>query len=275
MPARIAVARAAQEISSYRRRAFFQNVAVLAAGAASLVAIGFYLPKSSGEPWRTIVDLVLVAGFSALVAYGELLSRYRDRAGELIAAPPTPMYLLVNVAAGIAALLIVHGTGVVAATKAPRLYEILLAGFGAVTFFRTSLFTMRVGGTDIGVGPSALLQSLLAAADRMIDRDQAQARANDVAGIMRKISFDKARAALPSLCFTLVENLTPAEQKAAGDQIRGLANSTEISKEAKAIILGVYLIRQVGADVLALAVRALGAEIEKEPSPDPCSTPAQ
>jgi len=244
-----------------------QNLAVILGGAAILLAIGFYLPKSSAEPWRTIVDLVLVAGFSALVAYGELLSRYHDSAARLIGAPPTPVYLLANVAAAIAALLIVRATGVVAGTRAPRLYGILLAGFGAIAFFRTSLFTMRVGGADIGVGPSALLQSLLGAADRMIDRDQAQGRATDVAEIMRDISFAKARAALPSLCFTLVENLTPADQKGASEQIRSLAQSPELGEDAKAVILGVYLIRQVGADVLELAVRALGPEIRIDPSP--------
>jgi hypothetical protein len=175
------------------------------------------------------------------------------------------MYLLVNIAAGIAALLIVHRFAMAAGSKVPRLYEILLASFGSIAFFRTSLFTMRVSGADIGVGPSALLQSLLGAADRMIDRNQAQGRAIDVAGIMREISFDKARIALPSLCFILVENVTPAEQKGISDQIRSLAEATELSEDAKAVILGVYLIRQVGANVLERAVRALGAEIRGQP----------
>jgi hypothetical protein len=131
----------------------------------------------------------------------------------LIGAPPTPLYLLINIAAGIAALLIVNRLGVAAGTKAPRLYAILLAGFGAIAFFRTSLFTLQVAGADIGIGPSALLQSLLDAADRMIDRDQVQGRTSDVGGIMRDIDFDKARVAMPSLCFLLVENMTPAEQE--------------------------------------------------------------
>jgi hypothetical protein len=147
--------------------------------------------------------------------------------------------------------------------KAPRLYAILLAGFGAIAFFRSSFFTLRVSGTDIGIGPSALLQSLIGAADRMIDRDQAQGRASALATIMRDVDFDKAKAALPALCFLLVENITPDDQKNISDQIKGLASTPDILPDQKSTILGVYLIRVVGAEVLDLAVQALGSEIRK------------
>jgi len=126
---------------------------------------------------------------------------------------------------------------------------------------------VRIGDTDVGIGPRALLQSLLAAADRMINRDQAQSRANDVAGTMRDIDFDKARTSLPSLCFLLVENITPADQEGVSDQIKRLAAASDVSSDQKSIILGVYLIRQVGADVLDLAVQALGVEIRRRPAP--------
>jgi hypothetical protein len=245
-------------------------VALISGGAVIPLGLGLYLPKSSEEPWRTLVDLFFVAGFSGLVAYGELVSRYRDSVVQLISAPPTPVYLLANIAAGIGALLIVHRLGIVSDTRAPRLYEVMLASFGAVAFFRSSLLTVRVGGTDIGIGPSALLQALLGAADRMIDRDQAQGRGTDVAGIMRKVCFAKAQVALPTLCFTLVEDMAPSDQKGVSDQIRSLAEAADI-RDAKAIILGVYLIRQVGADVLELAVQALGPEISRDPPPSPAA----
>ena len=188
----------------------------------------------------------------------------------LLGAPPTPLYLLVNATAGIAAWLIVRNTGVLStAGSHQRLFEMLLASFGAVAFFRTSFFTVRVGGTDIGIGPSAVLQALLGAADRMLDRDQAQGRASDVAGIMRDIDFRKAQIALSSLCLTLVQNLTPDDQKGLSDQIKTLADATDLSDEAKSVILGVYLIRLVGADVLYLAVQALGSQIRHDPAPPP------
>lgn len=255
-----------REIKRARRRAVERSLIITACVGTVLLVVGFYLPKTGGR-WQTVWDLLIVAWFSGLVAYGELVSRYHDSPARLFGALATPLYLLINIAAGVAALLIVIRLQLFDHTQAPRLYRILLAGFGAIAFFRSSLFTARVGDTDVGVGPSALLQSLLGAADRMIDRDQAQGRATDVANIMREVDFNEAQQSLPSLCFVLVENITPADQQGVSEQIKRLAAATDISLDQKAIILGVYLIRLVGADVLDLAVEALGAEICKPPPP--------
>lgn len=254
-----------QRLKSSQRRAVLMSLVLVFGGGLALVLVGIWLPRTGAKEWPSIVDLSIVASFCAFVAYAELVSRYHDSPVGLISAPPTPYYLLINIAAGIAALLIVYKLGVVAGTRAPRLYAILLAGFGAISFFRTSLFMVRIGDTDVGVGPSALLQSLLGAADRMIDRDQAQSRATDVSDIMRNIDFAKANQSLPSLCFVLVENITPADQVGLREQISRLAADRDISPEQKSVILGVYLLRQVGADVLALAVEALGPEIRRQP----------
>jgi hypothetical protein len=232
------------------------------------IALAVFIP-SVPAPWKDLFEYVIVAGLSGLVAYGELVSRYKDDPRRLLAAGPTPSYILVNIAAGIAAVILVRYTGVLKNTHPLRLYEILLASFGAVAFFRTSLFTARVGSTDIGIGPSVVLQSLLAAADRMIDRDQAEGRAEDVANIMQRVDFAKAQLALPALCFTLVQNITPEEQKAAAEQIKEIGGAAGIADNAKAIILGVYLIRLVGADVLKRSVKALGSNIEPGTGPAP------
>jgi len=263
-----------QQLKSARWWAIARSLIVILGGGLFLVLVGVWLPGTAGKPWQTIVDLAIVAWFSGFVAYAELVSRYHDSPSRLVGALPTPFYLLINIAAGIAALLIVIRLGIVSQTKAPRLYAILLAGFGAIAFFRSSLFMVRVGDTDVGIGPSALLQSLLAAADRMIDRDQAQGRATDVAGIMRDVEFDKARTSLPSLCFVLVENITPGDQEGVSEQIKRLGAADDVSPSQKAIILGVYLIRQVGADVLDLAVQALGSEIRKQPPPSDATSDA-
>ena len=86
--------------------------------------MGYWLPHPGGEQWRTIIDLAIVAWFSGFVAYAELVSRYHDSPARLVGAPPTPLYLLINIAAGIAALLIVNRLGIIADAKAPRLYAI-------------------------------------------------------------------------------------------------------------------------------------------------------
>jgi hypothetical protein len=53
----------------------------------------------------------------------------------------------------------------------------------------------------------------------------------------------------------------PAMQESVGEQIKKLAN-TSMSREAKTIVLGIYMIQQAGADVLDRAVRTLGDSIK-------------
>jgi hypothetical protein len=78
---------------------------------------------------------------------------------------------------------------------------------------------------------------------------------------MATVDFDKAKSTLPVLCFTLVEGMTEDQQKLVAEQIKRLADDTTIESASKATILGVYLLRQVGSDVLARAVTVLGDRI--------------
>lgn len=233
--------------------------ALIFAGAICIYVESLPLDKT------TISQLIAVGLLSGAVGYGELVSRYRDDPGRLLTADPTAIYVCVNVAAGIAALALVREFNVFATLPQAdhkALYETLLAGFGAIAFFRSSLFTARVGGTDIGVGPATLLKSLLDASDMMINRDQAGGRADEVTLIMPGVDFEKAKISLPALCFTLVEGVTQDQQTTVGEQIRKLSDNQQIDAPSKTIILGVYLIREVGADVLARAVGTLGDRIK-------------
>ena len=91
----------------------------------------------------------------------------------------------------------------------PTVAQVLLAGFGTMAFFRTSLFTLRVGEADVAIGPAAVLQVILDAADRACDRFRAGPRSSDVIRIMRGVTFERARIALPLHCFALMQNVSP------------------------------------------------------------------
>ena len=82
--------------------------------------------------------------------------------------------------------------------------------------------------------------------------------------ILPKRNSPSRRSALLSC-----QNVTPEEQKAAAEQIKEIGGAAGIADNAKAIILGVYLIRLVGADVLERSVKALGSNIEPGTGPAP------
>jgi len=104
---------------------------------------------------------------------------------------------------------------------------VLTAGFSALLFFRTSLFKLRVGDADLAVGPSIVLDSLLAAADRAVDRVMAQPRAAFVHELMGDLSFDKAAAILPAHCLALMQNVSSAEAQ----RIAGVVNALRADKK--------------------------------------------
>lgn len=78
-----------------------------------------------------------------------------------------------------------------------RLTQILMAGVSAMAFFRASLFVVRAGDRDVGVGPSGFLQIFLTAADRAVDRKRAAARSAAVAKVMTGVDDAKAKGVLP------------------------------------------------------------------------------
>ncbi|HKR23708.1 MAG TPA: hypothetical protein VJS15_00475 [Allosphingosinicella sp.] len=219
-----------------------------------------------------------VALIGGLLGLCELLSRYKDQPLKAVWNWAAIAYIAVNVAAAILALSLIRTFGVdfgIPPAQAQKLaaVRILVAGLGAMAFFRTSLFTAKVGDQDIPMGPGIILQILLNVADRAVDRSRAKPRAHEITGIMAGVDFLKARKALPPLCFGLMQNVSPEEQKAIADQV----NLIELppageSSRLQSILLGLLLLNLVGPDVLKAAISALKGDLtlpDPEPDPDP------
>jgi hypothetical protein len=99
-----------------------------------------------------LVDYLVAALLGALVGGTELVSRYRDAPQSALLSRPAWLYVFLNASASALALWL------------------------AMALFRTSLFTVRAGDRDVGVGPGSLLQTLRDAVDREVDRARGQAR---------------------------------------------------------------------------------------------------
>lgn len=203
-----------------------------------------------------------VFGIGLLVGVGELVSRYRDAPEHAIRTTPALLYIALNACAAVAALALVEAFDVVKGKdEAAGITRVLLAGFGAMAFFRTSVFTIRVGDQDVSIGPVAFLQIVLHAADRAVDRVRADARASAVAACMSGVSFQAAQAALPAFCMALMQNVPADEQQELGDAVKILQTSA-MDDQTKAKNLGLLLMNVVGEKVLLTAVNNLAAQIK-------------
>lgn len=212
------------------------------------------------------MEFWIVALIGGAVGAVELVGRYRDHPMSALRAPAAILYIVVNVLAAVTALFLLKtlGKDLVSGTGVNKtIMQILIAGFGALAFMRSSIFKWRQGDAEIAIGPAALLDVLLAAADRGVDRTRAKARANTIIDIMKEVSFEKAGTVLPPLCFGLMQNVTQDEQKAISDQVKLIAQDQDIPPTVKSMLLGLILMNIVGEGVLRAAKDSTFEEIKR------------
>lgn len=228
-------------------------------------------PITLGLPCSAYFLLLFAGAFTlgGLVGVGELLSRYRDEPWQAAFSWPGLAYVAINGAASALALYIVLSSGWTfgAAAELAPLWQVLVAGFSAIAFFRSSLFSLRVGNEDVQVGPGAVLQIVLAAVDRAVDRLRGRRRAQIVKAIMAKVDFERAYVALPTHCFALMQNLPSKELDEFQAAILKLKADAQTPNEVKASILGLRLMTLVGEDVLRVAVDGVRPHISQDGGP--------
>ena len=158
------------------------------------------------------LDWAAVAMLGGVVGSSELISRYKGDPWAAIKSWPAIFYVAINCIASVGALGLIHANSWFGPS---RWTQILMAGISAMAFFRSSLFVVRAGDRDVGVGPSGFLQIFLTAADRAVDRKRAAARSDAVAAVMKGIDYTKALKALPPYCLGLMQNVSPEDQGGA------------------------------------------------------------
>jgi hypothetical protein len=227
-------------------------------------------------PVSDTVVLVLVIVIGAAAGAIELVGRYRDEPARALLSIGALVYVGVNVLAAVTGLYLLRTVGKSYITETDALnrsiYEILIAGLGSMTFLRSSIFKLRLNDTEVAIGPAALLDVLLLAADRGVDRRRARNRALEVSEAMANVSFDKAIVTLPPFCFALMQNLGKDAQKAFSDQIKEVQQNPSIDPHVKSLLLGLALMNMVGSNVVRDSTRQLSGFISYPKEPD---TPRQ
>ena len=121
------------------------------------------------------IDYVVVLLSGVFVGSAELVSRYRDNPLKALINWPAMAYIGFNGVVSFVALWLIHifeitfGLDPTNELLKLRSVQVLTAGFGAIVFFRSSFFVYRVGDQDVSIGPGALIDIMLGAADRAVD----------------------------------------------------------------------------------------------------------
>ncbi len=216
------------------------------------------------NPQSSILTYLGVALLGLLVGVAELAARYRDKPQAPFATIPGWIYVLTNAVAAALALWLIReiaGPDWISASGFPEpVAQVFVAGFGAMAFFRSAFFTLQIDSTNVAIGPAAILQVIMDAADRACDRQRAVPRSEMVRGIMKGVSFSRAKEALTLYCFALMQNVSIAEQHRVTKDVEALDSST-MEDEVKAFNLGLLMLNVVGEKVLRKSVKDLGGAI--------------
>jgi hypothetical protein len=244
--------------------------------SAVLAALVLILARNFGlldvKPANDFVvasSYLIVFLLGSVFGIAELISRYRDEPRRALLTWAALLYILVNALASVFALNAIRVFGWLSDGEPYQVAyrQVLIAGLGAMALFRSSLFILRNGNAEINFGPVFVLQIILGAADRALDRRRGRSRSIEVGEIMKDVSYDKASELLPAYCLALMQNLSEEEQKALGLDIASI-DKTEISDETaanrqKSVLLGLKLLKVIGTDLLQQAVKSLGDDIKK------------
>lgn len=207
--------------------------------------------------------LVFVAGM--LVGLAELLSRHRDYPLQAGLSLPSFGYLILNGSLSLVALLIVSLSPpewLKSGAALDPIKTVLLVGFGAAAFFRSSFFKLRTPEGEISVGPGLIIDVFIKVIDDAVDRKLGGQRLDDASEIMKDVSFVKAAKALPTYCFAGLRRLSPESQQQAALQIKALSEAADMDDAAKSVALGLTIMSLTGKAILRKGVTQLGARIK-------------
>jgi hypothetical protein len=260
------------------------------------IGVVLYLGRLKGVLVDPPPDFVAVAAVGGLVGISELVSRYRDEPTKALFTMPAVLYVALNATAAILALGL--GSSLVTEPGEPgplgvRWALVLGCGISAMAILRSALFVVRTDGKDLQVGLGSLVQTLLDAADRSLDRLRAEERAWTVAKLMEhlmsretppdatgfrarlggarprerlddeivRLVVIEAVALLPNYCIALTQNLDAADRETFLDAVKPLTDNTSMSDEVKLFTLGLLIMNAVGPKVLDAAVSSLANDM--------------
>lgn len=209
---------------------------------------------------HTAIDLASVSVIGGAVGAGELVVRYKDDPGRALLCLAAGIYVVLNVGAAVGAFGLINAfgwdLGQPSGSSAHRWSQVLIAGFGAMAVLRSSVFLLRINDVDVGVGPSGVIEGLLSAADRGVDRRRGVARSREVQGLVDEVSWEQAQKELPTLCLMLMQNAGASEQENLAKTVRDLS-AGDLEDEVRVYVIGLALMNFAGAGVLRGAVTLL------------------
>ena len=183
--------------------------------------------------------------------------------------------MLINAIAALGALAVIDALGwrfglpSDSSPTAVSVMQVLVAGLSSAALFRSSLFTVRMGQEDVGIGPSAVLDVILRAVDRAVDRRRAIARLQILSALQPNLSFERDATVLAAIAMAALQNVSLDEAERLGHQANSLRVRNDIPDDVKMRVFALDLMQLVGEAGLRAAIDQLDQPRPVTPEPVP------
>jgi len=180
--------------------------------------------------------LMLTVVFGAMVGASEIISRYRDEPFQAVFSPPGRVYMLLNglISSSAYLLLLKYRAKVLPSLSTDNLMTSVVAGFGAMMFLRSKLFSFRTeGGEAFSVGPDAVLSTFLNSVNRRVDRFLSYIRQEIVYDEAVTIQKPEDAPNFLAMYLTAYQNIPDDEKKVLAEDIQAVLNRSDLNATLK------------------------------------------
>lgn len=213
--------------------------------------------------------LLLAIVFGAMVGASEIMSRYRDEPFRAIFSPPGRIYMLLNglISAFAYLLLLKYRSAVLPALSTDNLMTSVFAGFGAMMFMRSKLFSFRTeGGESFSVGPDAVLSTFLNSVNRRVDRFLSDIRQDIVYQEAVTILRPEDAPKFLEIYLTAYQNIPADEKKGLAEDIQAVLNRTDLDPKLKLMAIS-FGFMNIGGHRNFRSLMALLRRYQSPPAP--------
>jgi hypothetical protein len=233
-----------------------------------IIALGIWIGfKSDPKTFPVLTSGALAAFlFGALVGLSEILSRYRDEPLLATVTNSGLAYLALNgvIALGAFGLLRHYPHQLFPGLHEDIFLSAVAAGFGAMTIFRSKLFTYKsADGNEYAIGPAIVLDTILKVIDAKIDRHRATDRQVRVFDAMHGISDFKKVASYIEASLLSFQNLSQDDKKRITETLLEYRTS-EWPESLKVLGLGFVFFTVAGEENFDLVMTNLRLFLEDE-----------
>lgn len=219
--------------------------------------------------WPLYAVVFVVGGLSAT---GDLVSRYRDEPMLAVLSLPGLAYLAMNGAVGLFTYHYFGSTPSESGDPTPvwadnPVLNAVAVGTGAMLILRSKLFTIRSeDGGETSFGPALLVEAILKALDREIDRRRASARHQLVFTSLNNIEVENLDGVVAYFQMSLLsfQNLSESEKAQLAAIVEEYRDYPDWSPALKTMAIGFAILTVAGENNFGQFIDGLKAYLATE-----------